>query len=865
MEIIKSLKIQTPNDIGFKLSYDYINAYMAYNMINNDNLNYLVLIHPTGKSTISILSIILASGLYQYNLENVKYDLMEKLSVGDLVKVDGCLSKFNGFIERDFDYLDCKKIYCKIEFAKKDITFIPEDKWWKIKKYDGNATRLEKHKKCKDDSYKADNILADIFNVDKRDITKYEKNQLLLIDDKNFLMDQFKNIKVNDMEFSSLFPSGYYKNKNEFERLPGDPYQRNPYINFTSNLYVAEEIVMSNKNINTMIINGYNKIKGYYTTISNLISSNKIKNILVLMDPENKDKTKDLKEIGFKSWTWTEKNIKECHTKDDVLDYQNQSYYYNSIKNLFFMSKKLIDIKLPEECNGLRRKILNLLEELKTKSVDSTSINKYFKLAYGLLLHLQTMPFSLENKEIESSELALNINLNPKIMIEKMRSLIDEIIGASLGHENRDLLEKVVNRFDEYKVYFKTENLKLNKIIEVINNKSKNESIVILVRRTGYIPILKDILKEKGLLRDEISILTFKNINKEITYDKMIITCWPGYKKMLPLFYKGIADQLIFLLYQFEIDDYYLKSINSIEAQVKRDIRLNNNLEIPIISDLISNGPAPDEAQSGQDIDFVDDINKLITSFNNKSLPVDDTTSLENKNENVIAFPVIFENGEFLAFLTENYSARFLDRDDEKILKKQVKDLKSGDEIIFTRDSKEDIFISLVNEIEEKNDEVYQMKKLAGQWRKPLIELHDSNYSLEFIKTLLKEKGFDYNIMTIKNWIISDDIIGPREYDVIDAIAEIADDENLKRKSKQIKKAIGNVRSLHNKLGRYLAKSIVRSVVDDTRDKEISKFLNESNISSDYSRYAIVVEITEVHDETKLIDNSKTNILIENY
>jgi hypothetical protein len=863
MEMIKSLKIETLNNIGFKLEYDYINTYMVYNMINNENLNNLVLIHPTGKSIISILSTILAVGLYKYNLENSNYDLKDKLSPGDFVKVDGCLSKFKGFMERDFNYLDNQSVYCIIEFANNDTTYFPEKKWWKIKKYDGNATRLEKHKKRDDDSYLAEDILAEIFEIDKKDILKFEKNQLLLVDDKNFLMDEFKNIKVNDIEFSRLFPSGYYKNKNEFERLPGDPYQRKPFINFTSNLYIAEELIMNNKNINTIIINGYNKIQGYYSTILNLLESSKVKNIIVLMDPKNKDKYYDLKNLGFKSWIWTEKDVKEIHKKENILEHRNTCYYYKSIKNMFFRSKELIDVKLPDECNILRRDVLNLLENLKNESVESAYINKYFKFAYGLLLHLQTMPFPLENNVIQISELALNINLNPDIMIERMENLIDKIIGTSLGNEYKSKLQEVVIKLDKYKFYFKTENLKLNKIYKSIKNKDKNESIVILVRRTGYISILKDILKEKGLLKDEISILTFKNINKEINYDKIIITCWPGYKKVKPLFYKGIADKIIFLLYNFEIDDYYLNAINSIESQIERDRSIKERIEIPILSELINKDNGEDDTLNK--LDLVDNINKIITSFNDYSLPVDYTTSTDNKNEKIKAYPVIFENGEFLAFLTENYSARLLERNEEKILKRNIKDLRDGDEIIFTRDSKDDIFTALNNELEEKDNEIHEMRELAGRWRETLIELNNSEYSLEFIKTLLEEKGFNYNIMTIKNWINSDDIIGPREYDVIDAIAEIADDKKLKMKSKEIKRAISRIRSIHNKLGRYLAKSIVRSVVDDNKENEINQFLKESNISSDYSRYAVVVEITEIYDKPKSVDRSKTNILIENY
>jgi hypothetical protein len=115
------------------------------------------------------------------------------------------------------------------------------------------------------------------------------------------------------------------------------------------------------------------------------------------------------------------------------------------------------------------------------------------------------------------------------------------------------------------------------------------------------------------------------------------------------------------------------------------------------------------------------------------------------------------------------------------------------------------------------------------------------------------------------NWLETEDIIGPGKYKVIDAIAEITDDKKLKNNIEDVKKAVRSLRSLHNKLGRHLARTIVRAVVSDAKKIESEFFLSKINISGNLDDYAEVVEVTSKSDNFIEVNTNKVNILIENY
>jgi len=860
-EIIEKIKkeisfinnLEWSDEIGICLNttYDYINAYLIYNLISNyKEYNNLIILHPTGKDTIAPVIVLAALATFEYNLNNINYSLKEQLTPGDRVKVHGTLGEFLGFEENEY----CAGKICRIQFAENLCISFPETSWWKIRKYHGNASRLEKYKK-KDDSYEDEKALSNIYDCEPQDIRLHENNQILIVDNKNFIESKLRKLEINSQKFTAIFPTGYYASANEYSRLPGDKYQREPFINLSSNLYTASNLLRNKDTIETLIINGYDKIKHYRTDIDRVKNRKLASNIILLFNPEDYSQIDFFENMGFDFWAWTYEDIKNFHDDSNYEDFAAQdNFYYNSQENLYRLNYCQEVVELDDEIKNLRRKILKILDEVKINIRDDESSNKFITIAYSILYDMQTICFSVDHMEEYKEN---NYKLNIKRTMEMLEELKQEIIGSSIEMEFEQKLNELIKKVYRYINYFQKKNLKLQKLINKAKNSNKNTAIIL--RKKSYIQVLEDIFKENNIYSN-ISFITIRDLKNNINFEEIIITGWLGYKNIRKLFYEGFSESLHFILYDFEYENYYSKGIKGIHKEINQlrqkrvEVSLFQNKKDKIENSGLSNINDYDP--------FYDEIEKLYK----KSYLIDSHKRNKNsyESENIVkAFPVLFEEGAYHAYLTINYKARKLDRNKEKIYRVPVKDIKKGDEIVFTVNSREDIFSKLLSKIEEQDEEVARLRELSEYWQKALIEYKSQGISLNLLVEKFEEMGYNYSRMTIKNWLKSEQIIGPRNLNVIDSIVKLTGDEVLSNNIEDVKHAIKSLRSLHNKLGKYLAQTIVRSLVVEDVDSHIKNLLEKINLSESLSSYAEVVEITHKSNEYKLIEAYKTNKLIE--
>lgn len=859
MPFLSSLKIEYLND-EYKISnYDLVNMYIIYNLLKNATSGNFVLVHPTGRNL--LLKIIINAGLtlYELNLNQNNDSLLKKLNYGDLVKVDGVLGRFLGIEEKEI--LENKDIVCKIKFADKLDIFFQKKMWWKIKEYNGDANKLQKYNP-RYNTYKSERFLAEIFGVNKENNFRNEKNKILIVDNKKNIVKDLKKLKLNSIKFTRIFPSGYYTNFNKFSRLPGDPYQKIPYINIVSSIYIASSIIRRNKNINTLIINGESQLSGYYNDLKRLKSSDFLQNIIILLDSLDINQYSDLKDLGFQSWIWTDSDIKNIYSDNNFRNKDEDSYHYNILKNLYFSNVGTINLHLSDKCIEKRNDILNLLNRIRSKAVESEKLNFFLKIAYAILLHLQTVVFPLEEIEKLRKKEEIIIGLNIDNMLKKAEDLIPAIIGNSLRENFKPILNDLINMLKEFKLFFETDNLKYNKLIQRISSLNNDKKLGILMRKSSYITIFRKLLEEKGLLNRNVFLITINDLKNKQLFDQIIVSGWTGYKNIEPLFYKGNSRIMTFLLYNYEKEKYYLPALNNIKKQVKKYRSPLMRIKIPYIPDELYNT----KTRSIKGLSGNDNITDILNELSKTHYKIGFETNNDNISlKKIKSYLITFNNGEYSAYITPDFKARVLNRQGRKIIKKNGSGLNKGDELIFARNSKNDIFKELLKEIESNNKEIKNNIKMANLWHRALKRYQKDKCGISWLRSSLRKRGFDYSDATILNWLETEDIIGPGKYKVIDAIAEITDDKKLKNNIEDVKKAVRSLRSLHNKLGRHLARTIVRAVVSDAKKIESEFFLSKINISGNLDDYAEVVEVTSKSDNFIEVNTNKVNILIENY
>jgi hypothetical protein len=191
--------------------------------------------------------------------------------------------------------------------------------------------------------------------------------------------------------------------------------------------------------------------------------------------------------------------------------------------------------------------------------------------------------------------------------------------------------------------------------------------------------------------------------------------------------------------------------------------------------------------------------------------------------QKVSARCVMFNQGSF-AFLTESHSVPVINEllggktKVERIPQKKVKDISTGDFLLFRESSSRNIIREMADLGLQKSGNA-ELRNTASQWRKALEKIFESNNkSYSKVKAELKKYGCDRNELTIKNWLTDDNQIAPGEDTDILAIAEAAQDNDLKRNFDNVKEAVSQIRGAHIKAAKQVANLLEKRIKGDLHE-----------------------------------------------
>lgn len=191
--------------------------------------------------------------------------------------------------------------------------------------------------------------------------------------------------------------------------------------------------------------------------------------------------------------------------------------------------------------------------------------------------------------------------------------------------------------------------------------------------------------------------------------------------------------------------------------------------------------------------------------------------------QKVSARCVMFNQGSF-AFLTENHSVPVINEllsgktKVERIPQKKVKDISTGDFLLFRKSSDRNIIREMADLGLQKSGNI-GLRNTASQWRKALVKIFENNNkSYSKVKAELKKYGCDRNELTIKNWLFDDNQIAPGEDTDILAIAEAAQDKDLKRSFDSVAEAVRQIRGAHIKAAKQVANLLEKRIKGDLHE-----------------------------------------------
>lgn len=298
----------------------------------------------------------------------------------------------------------------------------------------------------------------------------------------------------------------------------------------------------------------------------------------------------------------------------------------------------------------------------------------------------------------------------------------------------------------------------------------------------------------------------------ECNFDLVIIVGWLGNKVMRKVIYGYSATKYLVLTYPCEEkwkhshtrgwkkvlnnsgnSDVIKRSFSKSGRQVSASRFEHPDIEEPVL-------PVADE---------LDEIEMVLRKSRYKQY-----SSGAKATEIVNAFPVSFVGG-YLAFYRSGHKALvatdIIVNAGEKIESKFPEKIEVGDFVVI-RESERDIIRDLADKILELSGK-YELRALSAKWKEALsLETLFSTYDEIYQK--LCQKGCKKDFVTVRNWIINEDLIQPNDKEDMACIAEVTGDDVLKERLDAIYEAGKEVRSAHVQAGRILSQRLKNKIAE---------------------------------------------------
>ncbi|MCC5910035.1 MAG: DrmE family protein [Clostridiaceae bacterium] len=810
--------------------------------INHDK--HHVILHPTS----FILSMMLISTLPFYllksDMESAALDVTSILKKGDKVKVNGCLGEYIGIQKIDSAYVKNNE---KLMIKFRDLNiYLSVEEAWKINRYDGQAIELNNYKyKPNKKISKTREIFSEIFELDEGDIPNFSKSEILIVMSKKDIMDRYININVEDIPISFIFPSAYFSSSNElFERIGPDDLQRDPKILFTSSLNTAHDLIEKRPEIKALLIHGMNKTSGNLAVLDSLIEKEQLKNIIVIDDLhryENQD-LDNLASLGLAVNVYDKEYMRKYDTENEnnAKDSLGDNYLTDALKSLRYFKEsdkeiKIVSDKVEENIKALYK----LLDEVDKADFENDYKSAFIKRVYKIILQLRLLPVPLAflqdnnlHNEIQDADTFLQemrvymYSSTDKFIFEKTDEIIEIVKKLREQHDKRHPKEEI--------------------FIDIVRNMRKKD--VIVTNGGRYKTILMERMREWNV-HNPIKIITLSEFMKtEQNFQMALFTGMYGAKHVKTLLKPGVKKQVMVFYNEEE------KFFNYFEKNQSTYLNRKNQLleeEGTILAD------EKVEEVKLEDSLFIrnfDDISYFINSgiINTENQYLGEQTRVQE------AIPIEFED-DYIGFLSEGYRCRCVDYEKKAMKIKKAAELEVGDEVVFVKNSKEDIFEKIMAHLKEANTDIGKKVKTANLWRKALIKYMDENqFNFEELQVRLKNIGCERGIETIRWWLNSEDCICPSG-NALESISRLTKDEELINNLQEVDIASRELKSIHIRIGRLLAFKITHSLTDIKEEQDLLL----KDLEKDLSEYAQTVIVKNVYKDLVKVPAIKINRIIE--
>lgn len=608
---------------------------------------------------------------------------------------------------------------------------------------------------------------------------------------------------------------------------------------------VLDEADLSDNDLIVVDLSGINRNKTASLQLIKTLGAR----IFCIVEEKDFDTVEILKEAGFNFWEWSEKEITEFIFLD--------KNYLKTNKHPF---NKNDSLTLSSYC--LTPKVTELNFEPAVRA--NISINKLTRYISNKDDEVPDELNSIVDQLLEVMFLFIRTPVPAAYLskaIDDKVAILDQISQSSknsfyISDFEKQLINNSTDALLECYCELNTENKKHLTITGILKDHPSSKVLV-----SPWMLSNLDLTESDNLLIETMT--TWKDINNNDS-ELLIVPFWPGEKRAWEIFSAPPAKEIHFILYPFENNWRLSFERKRYKAKCSR-MKINNR-------DKIFSKP-----YAWKSVQFIHNP-KFPTDYEPGDSYLIEERSIRQKHrllskakrngglENTKAKLVIFRGGAFTFFTPGHdiWSATHLlseeslkQSDNHQVTAVKVNDLKENDVLVFLRGSDRDAIRALADEKLTPGT-----RDISSLWQTVLRNyVSTSGTSISDLQKQLKDAGCKRHIVTIRHWLKSETIIGPRNYNDgdLDAIVKITGDSFFEARKDECSEAIADVWSEHLRASNTLAQKVLEGVSE--------KLIQNFNLGSpiDISDGLSLVQVEYVDSDLVEIPVSSVNRLMEEF
>jgi len=343
---------------------------------------------------------------------------------------------------------------------------------------------------------------------------------------------------------------------------------------------------------------------------------------------------------------------------------------------------------------------------------------------------------------------------------------------------------------------------KMKAIFDLVNREDQGKKHIVV--RTQSDARYYNVLFESFGLKRLKAVTMSELLSRSGKVEKLIVFYWPGQNQVFKLLTSYAFQSLSFIYYPHEME--WLK--NRLK-QWHNEYGLDFNYSEPNAS--INRNLEHQEYTGNVDVDLEDLEFRVITRRYHLLTKPDGST------ESLCKSKLVIFNSSHYAFFTDQQRllvvTDLIYETGEEIERKVVNELQFGDIVLF-RDSDNDL-IREIADVMLKQNNMLHLRSTASIWRDALLRRYKAlDESIRRLKRELKANGCNRHEITIRNWLLDDSMIGPRDMNDIVLISRATMDKELNEKLQQVLDAVSTLRSVHIQAASYLNKQLISNLPD---------------------------------------------------